>query len=163
VAFAIRDAVDTELIPRAALEPVLAGSRGYWQAVGRLNTVTHLLSAAGIKSGAGPTRAITVLFIDSALWSRIETGPDGLRVEPHVQGAQPGDVVVVTSEAVLAEVLAERLSVEVALASALIMIDGEDVSVQPVRDLLVRGLGKVSLATSRDTPRSTVRFFGPKR
>jgi hypothetical protein len=164
VAFAIRDAIEGQVIPNSVHEPILPGAPGYWRAVGRLNSLTALLSAAGAdQSTAAPAPAISVLFIDSGLWSRIESGPGGLRLEAHTNGAQPGDMVIVTSEAVLAEVLAQRFSIEAALSRAVITIDGEGAGVQSVRALLIKGLNPSSLSALRDAPRPTVRFFGPKR
>jgi hypothetical protein len=146
VAFAIRDAIEGQVIPNSVHEPILPGA-----------------PAGADQSTAAPAPAISVLFIDSGLWSRIESGPGGLRLEAHTNGAQPGDMVIVTSEAVLAEVLAQRFSIEAALSRAVITIDGEGAGVQSVRALLIKGLNPSSLSALRDAPRPTVRFFGPKR
>ena len=125
VAFAIRDAVEAQAIPAAVLDPVSSGGTGYWRAVGRLNALTAQMSAAQLSSESASAQAISILLIDSGLWSRIEPGNDGLHLVPHTNGAHIGDIVIVTSEAVLAEVLAGRLSIGAGLSLGLLAIDGE--------------------------------------
>ena len=73
VAFSIRDAVEEHAIPNSVLEPIVPGAAGYWRAVGRLNNLAALMSAAAGKH-LGATPAIAVLFIDSSLWSRVIAG-----------------------------------------------------------------------------------------
>jgi hypothetical protein len=161
VAFAIRDAVEGRAIQRSVLEPVSPGGRGYWRAVGRLNTLTALLSAsANHPSSTVPARTISVLFIDSGLWSRIAIDPGGLQLEVHTKGAQPGDIVIVTSESVLAEVLAQRLSADAALSREVIAIDVPGPDAEKARAFLVEALDRRPPLTS--LPRPAARLFGPR-
>jgi len=161
VAFAIRDAIENQEIPNSATEPIAGGAPGYWRAVGRLNDLTAHLSAAAHHTPGVP--AISVLFIDSGLWSRISSGPDSLWLVPHTEGPQPSDIVIVTNETVLAEVLAERISIKSALGRAIIAIDGDRKGVQVVHDLLIQALDQPNLFDRRNGPQPTVRFFGPNR
>jgi len=159
VAFAIRDAVEAQAIPSSVLDPISSGGAGYWRAVGRLNALTALLSAA--QHASDPAQAISILFIDSGLWSRIEPGNDGLRLVPHTNGAHTGDVAVVTSEVVLAEVLAGRLTIDAGLSLELLVVDGEGNGSQAVQGLLIKSFSRPNLAGSAAQP--PVQLFGPKR
>ena len=90
------------MLDRTAFQPIAPGSSGYWRAVGRVNNLHRLLSAA---SASQPTTAISLLFIESNLWARFEPGPQGLGVAVHTPGARDGDAVIFTSEAAIAAVL----------------------------------------------------------
>src|SRR5688572_30866814 len=71
VAAAIRAAVDAGVVDKDAVAPVVPGSAGYWRAAGRLKVFQQLLSA---QSHRAPP-AISMLFVDSYLWARLETTP----------------------------------------------------------------------------------------
>jgi hypothetical protein len=77
----------------------------------------------------------------------------------HTSGAQSGDVVLVTSEAILTAVLEGRLSVQAALDREVMVIDGPSGAADTIRQLLTNGLGDQSLGS----PTERVRLFGPKR
>jgi hypothetical protein len=113
VAFAIRDSVDAGVVEKSAVDPIVPGSPGYWRAVGHLNEFQLRLSAAAGQSQ--PPAAVAVLFIDSSLWARLIPASQGFDIQVHASGAQSGDVVLVTSEAILTAVLEGRLSVQAAL------------------------------------------------
>ncbi len=59
----------------------------------------------------GPSQAsVSLVVVEPMLWTRFDQGPDGLRTTVHVSGAQPGDLVIVAGEAVIAEIAARRLT-----------------------------------------------------
>ena len=123
VAFAISDAVTAGVVDKAAIAPIVPGSQGYWRAVGRINSFRRLLSAASV--GGTQSQSISLLFIDSKLWSRFSPGPQGYELQVHTTGASPEDVVIVTSEAILAAVLDGTMPAQKALDLGLIAIDGK--------------------------------------
>jgi len=54
----------------------------------------------------------------------------------------PGDVVVVTHEAVLAALVSGKLSIATALDRGLLVVDGESTAVDSVRSLLNESFGE---------------------
>jgi hypothetical protein len=54
--------------------------------------------------------SVSLVVVEPMLWTRFDQGPDGLRTTVHVSGAQPGDLVLVAGEAVIAEIAARRLT-----------------------------------------------------
>jgi hypothetical protein len=57
-----------------------------------------------------------VLFVESGLWTRFAAGA----AEFHAAGPQPGDAVIVTSEAVVAAILDRRMSADQAVERGLL-------------------------------------------
>lgn len=111
VAIAVREAGDRKLVDPALLDVKAAGPLGYARATRRLRDFSLTLDE----------RPTAVLFVESGLWSRLEKGV----VQPHVRGALPGDVVVVTSEAVVAALLDRRLSLPQAIEKGLIIVEAK--------------------------------------
>lgn len=59
----------------------------------------------------GPSQpSVSLVVVEPMLWTRFDQGPNGLRTTIHVSGAQPGDLVLVAGEAVIAEIAARRLT-----------------------------------------------------
>ena len=156
VALAVRDAVVAGMIEPAA-DPAAAGNAGYWRAVGHLTTL-HAALTAERADVSGP---ISVLFIDSGLWARLTPKVDGLTMDIHTAGAQPGDVAVITSETVLSAILDKRLPVADALESGVIAIDGE--AVDATRHLIARALDASSRPVASSVDTRAIRMFGPMR
>ena len=118
VAMAISDAVDAgRLQPRPELPAQLALM---WA-----NGATRKFSVAlGPILDAGTLPPMTLLLVEPRLWSRIAPGPGGTRFEFHVNGPASGDVVLVTGESVLRELLDGRVSWERAVATGIAVLDG---------------------------------------
>jgi hypothetical protein len=160
VYFAIVDAIEHGVLDRAAFQPITPGSSGYWRAVGRVNSLHRLLSAA---SASQPTTAISLLFIESNLWARFEPGPQGLGIAVHTPGARDGDVVIFTSEAGIAAVLDGRLPAKVAIDRGLIAVDGPDSAGDKTKELMLAALDAAESSASGGGRSGPVRFFGPAR
>jgi hypothetical protein len=160
VYFAIVDAVEQGVLDRAAFQPIAPGSSGFRRAVGRVNSLHRLLSAA---SASQPTPAISLLFIESNLWARFEPGPQGLGVAVHTPGARDGDAVIFTSEAGIAAVLDGRLPVKVALDRGLIAVDGPNSADDTTKELMLAALDAAESPASGGGQSGPVRFFGPAR
>ena len=53
---------------------------------------------------------VAVVLVEPMLWARFEPTADGLRTAVHVSSAEHGDLVIVTGEAVIAEIAARHLT-----------------------------------------------------
>lgn len=108
VAMAVREAGDRKIVDPALLDAKAAGPLGYVRATIRLR-----------QFGLNLERPTSVLFVESGLWTRFERGMP----EFHAAGAQEGDAIIVTSEAVVAEILAGRMSMDSAAERGLLVSD----------------------------------------
>jgi hypothetical protein len=73
----------------------------------------------------GPSQAsVSLVVVEPMLWTRFDQGPDGLRTTVHVSGAQPGDLVIVAGEAVIAEIAARRLTFAQAVERGVVRLYG---------------------------------------
>ncbi|MBX9757386.1 MAG: hypothetical protein K2Y29_01325 [Beijerinckiaceae bacterium] len=124
VAMAVADAVSSGALGKGALTAIEPGQKGYWRAMARLQRFSALVSAAA--EGAGRRPAISVLLIDSGLWTRLRPEHDGYKVEAHATGPVPGDVIVVTNEFVLASLDEGSLAPLRAFDLGLVAVDGEE-------------------------------------
>ena len=61
---------------------------------------------------AGPQGPTAILLVDQGHWARWQGDGQALDMQVHVEGPQAGDAVILTSESVLAALLAGRLTVE---------------------------------------------------
>jgi hypothetical protein len=68
----------------------------------------------------------SVVLVESMLWTRFESVAGELRAEFHIQGPQPGDLVVVTGDNVVREVGAGRLSTAEAHGLGLVRLYGSE-------------------------------------
>ena len=59
---------------------------------------------------------VSVVLVEPMLWTRFEPTAEGMRTILHTSGPTPGDTVLVTGEAVVAEIAANRLTLAQALA-----------------------------------------------
>jgi len=160
VYFAIVDAVEQGVLDRAAFQTITPGAAGYWQAVGRINGFHRRLAAA---NGSHTAPALSLLFIESNLWARLEPGPQGLTLSVHTPRARDGDVVVLTSEGALAAVLDGRLPVKAALDRGLIALDGEAAGVDRAKALIAAAFDAAPGAPAVAARSAPVRLFGPAR
>ena len=162
VALALRDAIDTGVMEQGSVEPIVEGKAGYWRAVGRLSVLQRRLAIAAVQSPQAIS--ISVLFVESRLWARLTPSSSGFDMQAHTDGAQSGDVVLVTGEAILARTLEGRLSVQAALENGVMAIDGASDAIDEIRRLLVAALDHQSVTSAgpgNQVP--ATRLFGPKR
>jgi len=142
VAVAIRGAIEAGLVEEPAATAAVQGQAGYWAAVRRLDRLQALLAGA---PGSAALPATSLVFVDSALWSRLTPAPTGsttggIGLQVHTSGLTAGDVALVTGEGVLAAVLDGRIAVAVALDRGLILLDGEPAATAALRELLLQAL-----------------------
>jgi hypothetical protein len=143
VAFAVREAADQGRLDAALLDVRAAGVLGVVRA-------TKHLRELGLQLGENPEAwsaapSMTLLFVESALWARYARSAQGMTPQVHIQGPEAGDVVVVTSEAVINAILAGRLSAGEAMNRGLMVLDGPGGAVQAA----AARLAKVGTAQAR--------------
>jgi hypothetical protein len=156
VAFAINDAVQAGVIGKAAIAPIVPGNAGYWRAVGHLNRFHALLAAAEAK----PATPISIVFIDSNLWARMVPTASGLELSVHTAGAQAGDAVIVTSEAIVTALLDRGLTADDATEKGLLAIDGP--ASEATRKLVLAAFDPAG-RPDRQEKSMPSRLFGPAR
>ncbi len=81
----------------------------------------------------------------------------------HTQGASPGDVVIVTSEAILAAVLDGTMTTQKAIDLELIAIDGKQDETVAMRRLVVAATDRAHTSAVAGSPATLIQFFGPAR
>jgi hypothetical protein len=158
VAVAIRKAITSGELDASAAAPITPGAVGYWRAVKHIEAFKSLI-VSGHPSPIGP---ISVLLIDSDLWSRISPGPNGLVVDVHTVGPRDGDVVIVTSEPIIAAVLEGRTELQWALKHEVIAIDGPSDDAKAVLATVERSSPSQTLK-AHAADRTIPVFFGPTR
>jgi hypothetical protein len=90
--------------------------------------------------------AFSLVLIEPMLWTRFWLDDGQVRTEVHVDGPQRGDLVVVSAEAALREVLAGRLTMSAAEQAGLIRFYGDPADVAQYRRLF-DGAGGMSRPT----------------
>ena len=152
IAVALRKAADEKRLTLINLNNRL---KGYHGAVGKLEAFTQRLNR--IMQDLYPERSslgLSIVFVDVTLWSRIVTKNGKLTLQPHVAGAVPGDVVISTAESVLAAMLHGDLSFQEAVTRGLIHIEGPDIDVTNVKQMIassIRSTSKLSSMTTRSS------------
>ncbi len=135
VAMSVADAVESGALGREAIAPIEPGQKGYWRAMARVQRFSNLMSAAGGDSARLP--AVSVLLIDSGLWTRLRPGSSGYEIEAHAKEPAAGDVVIVTNETVLASLDDGRLTPSRALTMGLVAVDGDEGQARTVQSELI--------------------------
>ena len=69
---------------------------------------------------------VALVLVEPMLWARYQPTAEGLRTALHVSGAERGDLVVVTGEAVIAEIAARRLTFGEAYTRGVVRLYGGD-------------------------------------
>lgn len=124
IAMATATAVSREQLPPLA---ALTGEAGFSRSQAWLQTLKSRLQQAGVGGG------ISILLIDSGLWSRVR-GKESLLLQLHTPGPHPTDRVMLLSEAAINAMLEGTLTIERALQLGVVELQG-DKSVQLQRDL----------------------------
>ncbi|TBB22992.1 hypothetical protein ELH51_15395 [Rhizobium ruizarguesonis] len=74
-------------------------------------------------------RPVAVVLVEPMLWARFEPMADGLHTAVHVSGPEHGDLVIITGEAVVAEIAAGHLTLGQAYARGVLRLYGDDAEV----------------------------------
>ncbi|GHD69748.1 hypothetical protein [Jeongeupia chitinilytica] len=100
-----------------ALQP-LAGTAGLARASGWLNQVRTQLESSGMKT------KFAVYLVDSRLWTRFDGSGAGVLMQSH-QTPQPGDSVLLLSEATLSALLSQQMTFAQARDAKLVSFTGK--------------------------------------
>ncbi len=125
LAVAVHDAARRGRIDLDTGGPQLEGEAGLQRAGWRLRQLAR--SLGGFDGGDA---AIALVLVDISLWARLTPAPLGAQLQLHVAGPEPGDVIAVSSETVLVQLIAGRLSGEDALRQGLLLLEGDPAEVQ---------------------------------
>lgn len=124
IAMATAAAVSSD---RLAPLPTLTGEAGFTRSQAWLYSLMSRFQKAGVQGG------ISILLIDSGLWSRVQ-GKESLLLQLHTPGPHPTDRVMLLSEAAINAMLAGSLTIEGALQLGVVELQGQE-SEQLQRDL----------------------------
>jgi hypothetical protein len=128
-------------VAQARLDGVLPPTKDFSEAPNffAYQAVNRLLQRFGGELGEREETAdfaFTLVLVEPMLWARFAIEDGKLATSVHVSGPQPGDLVVVSSEAVLRQLVDRRLTVQRAEGLGLIRIFGEAANLAPLRRLL---------------------------
>jgi hypothetical protein len=82
--------------------------------------------------------AMSVVLIPQVMWTRFEAGPEGLAVQSHAEGPRDGDLVIVTEEKVVRELVDRKLNSGTAEENGLLRFYGGPAEIATVRAALAR-------------------------
>jgi hypothetical protein len=78
----------------------------------------------------GPSQSpVSLVLIEPMLWTRFEHDKRGMRTHVHVAGPQLGDLILVSGEAVISEVVAQRLTLGDAYTRGLVRLYGSETQI----------------------------------
>lgn len=115
VALSVRDAYDRSQL--TALQPA-PNALALRRAQMLLSRFSPMVSEASRTSQG----SVAVLLVESGLWTRYTLAGNEVQALPHVTGPQPGEPVVITSEAVISAVVEGKLAVPRASALGLMVL-----------------------------------------
>ncbi|WP_421199519.1 hypothetical protein [Aeromonas enteropelogenes] len=116
VAMATAAAVNGDRLAR--LSP-LTGEAGFTRSQAWLQALKNRFQQAGVRGG------VSILLVDSGLWSRLR-GKESLLLQLHTPGPHADDRVMLLSEAALDALLAGTLTIETAVQLGVVTLQGED-------------------------------------
>ncbi|MFH7526416.1 hypothetical protein AB2J22_13820 [Aeromonas sp. A5] len=116
VAMATAAAVNDD---RLAHLPPLTGEAGFTRSQAWLQALKSRFQQAGVRGG------VSILLVDSGLWSRLR-GKESLLLQLHTPGPHADDRVMLLSEAALDALLAGTLTIEEALRLGVVALPGEE-------------------------------------
>jgi hypothetical protein len=77
-------------------------------------------------SGQTTPPTVSLVLIESMLWTRFFSEGGGLRMQPHVSGPQVGDLVMISGEDIIREIANNRLSIAEAYRYKLLRLYGTE-------------------------------------
>ncbi|MFM5441292.1 hypothetical protein ACET9K_17730 [Aeromonas enteropelogenes] len=116
VAMATAAAVNDDRLARL---PPLTGEAGFTRSQAWLQSLKSRFQQAGVRGG------VSILLVDSGLWSRLR-GKESLLLQLHTPGPHADDRVMLLSEAALDALLAGTLTIETAVQLGVVTLQGED-------------------------------------
>lgn len=110
---------------------------GYRRAAGHLKKLSDGLETS-------PSPPFSLVLVEASLWARFDPASVDKPFAIHLPAATPGDATVVTGEAVLAAIAADRMTPEEAFRRKLILIDGDPPTTAAIRSALGAALSSFS-------------------
>lgn len=135
VAVALRKAADSGVINATVLEAPRTPTTFVTETTPRLQRFGRALAASPAASEL--PSSFSLGYVESGLWTRFTQTHGDVRIEIHTDGPAEGEAVVLTGEAVVADLLAGRLSADRALADGMIVIDGGNTEQMAIRHALL--------------------------
>ena len=120
VALALSDATQAGILQRAEL-PTIGDVFGCRNVMARMQRLGNAVAPSN--DVTAPT--FSVLLVESGLWSRYRSLPEGAVFELHTEGARAGEAAVITGSTVLEALESGVLSFEEAMRRGLIVIATE--------------------------------------
>ncbi|WP_298869347.1 hypothetical protein [uncultured Gimesia sp.] len=149
IAVALRKAADEK---RVTLINPKKNATGFHGAVGKLMAFNQRLERVMQDlSSENPSLGLSIVLVDVSLWSRIVIKDGKFKLQPHVKGAAPGDVVVSTAESVLAAMLHGKISFQEAVTRGLIHFEGPDIKVSHVKQMIASSIRSTNRISSVPT------------
>lgn len=132
---AVWQAEDAGVLPKRASEP----SKDLF-AYHRIAMAMRTYGALMTKAHFAPAemQGLSVLLIESVLWTRFVRTTEGYSVEIHADGAAPTDVVMVTDGKVMLSLIAGTITPRIAREHGLIRLYGSSDSIENVANWLDR-------------------------
>jgi len=115
VALSVRDAYDRSQL--TALQPAPNAL-----ALRRAQMLLSRFSPMVAEASQSSQGSVAVLLVESGLWTRYTLAGNEVQALPHVTGPQPGEPVVITSEAVISAVVEGKLAMPRASALGLMVL-----------------------------------------
>jgi len=132
---AVWQAEDAGILPKRASEPS-KDLFAYHRIAIAMSSFGELMANANF--APGEMQGLSVLLIESVLWTRFVQTTEGYSVEVHADGAAPNDVVMVTDGKVMLSLVAGAITPRFARELGLIRLYGSSPSVEIVADRLDR-------------------------
>lgn len=132
---AVWKAEDAGILPKRASEPG-KDLFAYQRVAMAMRSYAELMSKS--HSAADEMQGLSVLLIESVLWTRFVRTTEGYSVQIHAEGAAPNDVVMVTDDKVMISLVAGTITPRIAREHGLIRLYGPADRIENVADLLDR-------------------------
>lgn len=131
---AVWQAEDNGLLPPGSLADA-SGPLAFYRAASAVKKFGTNL-ADSLPAGHG--MAMSVVLLPQVMWTRFEVGPEGLTVQSHAEGPRDGDLVIVTEEKVIRELVDRKLDSGTAEITGLVRFYGDAEEIANVRAALAK-------------------------
>jgi hypothetical protein len=132
---AVWQAEDAGVLPSRAAEPT-KDLFAYQRIVQAMRAYGALITKADVAAGEMPN--LSVVLIDTLLWTRFARAADAYAVEVHAEGPAPNDVVMVTAGKVMFSLVDGTLTPRIAYDRGLIRLYGPPAAVEMVKEHIDR-------------------------
>lgn len=132
---AVWQAEDAGILPKRASEPT-KDLFAYHRIAMAMRKYGELLTKVDFEPGK--MQSLSVLLIESVLWTRFVRNAKGYSIEVHADGAAPTDVVMVTDDKVILALVGGAITAQAARQHGLIRLYGSAEGIENVANMLDR-------------------------